>query len=261
VEWGKPHAILPLRLFRRKDFSLAAFITVYRAIGLFGPIFLLPIFLFDVQGRESMDVGFMLMPGSVVMASTSLLAGYLTDRIGGRWPTVFGAACISLAMFLYHDIDAAMTIPRLVFHMILQGIGIAIVMTPVITTGMNAVERQDAGSASWILNVCQRGGGAFAVTMLGSLLHRETIVQHHHLGEVPLLHAPATDAVRRMAEQFGYSEHAAEQASIAGSMHEIGLASSTLAFGHLFLIAAIVSVTAILPALLFSGRRPSPRDR
>ena len=256
LEWDQPNAILPLRLFRYSDFSLAAFITVYRSIGLFSPIFLMPLFLFEVQGRESMDIGFMLMPGSVVMASASPLAGYLTDRIGGRWPTIFGFCMISIALFMYHDIDASMSTWRIVFPLLLQGIGIAFVMTPAMTTGMNAVSRHDAGHASWILNICQRGGGAFAITILGMLLSRRTMIQDSYFGTAAMMQQPATDVLKAAASRLGLTSTAADSAALAGALHHVRDAASSVAFGNIFLLASVVTATALIPSLFMSGHRP-----
>ena len=254
VEWNEPYAIMPLRLFKRADFSLAAFITVYRALGMMAPGFLLPIFMFNVQGRASMDVGFMLMPGAMVMASVSPVAGYLTDRFGARWPTVFGAVLMGASLYSFHTLDESTTFWQAARPLIIQGIGVAFVMTPIITVGMNAVGRQDLGSASWIINVCHRGGGAFAITILGALLARENVVLGHYLGTAPILQSTATGILAEQARDLGFPNASAGQAALAGALHNVGAVSSTVAFEHMFLIAALTSATIVLPALLLGGR-------
>lgn len=254
VEWNEPNAIMPLRLFLRRDFSLSAFITVYRAVGMMGPGFLLPIFMFNIQGRASMDIGFMLMPGAVVMAASSPLAGWVTDRFGGRWPTVFGALLMGWSLYHFRYLDESTTFWQVALPLVAQGIGVAFVMTPIITVGMNAAGRKDIGSASWILNVCHRGGGAFSITILGALLEREILKLDHHLGEAPMLRAPGTAALEGVARGMGFSNAGAGDAALAGVLHNVAHAASTVAFEHMFLIATVTSLTMAIPALLLGGK-------
>ena len=255
LEWGEADAILPLRMFRERDFALASCITVFRALGLFGPIFLLPIFLFQIQGRASIDIGLILMPGSVVMALSSPIAGAITDRIGGRWPTVAGVVCIAVALFMYRDIDFLTNTRRLVLPLMLQGLGIAFVMTPVITTGMNAVHRSDAGHAAWVLNLCQRAGGAFAITLLGTYLHRQTMIHQDILGDTLKMQQPAWSAFNSLSLAAGQSAIDAQSAFLAGAMHYIGQAAAALAFKNLFTFSAVVTIVAVIPALLLASKR------
>ncbi len=256
VEWGKPDAIVPLRLFRIPDFSLAAFITIYRALGLFGPYFLLPLFLFQVQDRESISIGLMLMPGAVAMSVFSPIAGAFTDRFGGRGPAIVGILALAFSLFLYTDIDLLSPVWKLIYPQIIQGTAIALVMTPLVTMGMNAVQHADTGHASWILNLCQRGGGAFAITILGTLLHRQTIIQRDYLGSTALLNEPPPAAMTDLSTLFGFAAVDQQSAMTAASLQQIGQAASSLAFNNLFFMIAALTVTAVIPAYMLSKKQP-----
>jgi len=139
--------------------------------------------------------------------------------------------------------------------LIAQGVGVAFVMTPIITVGMNAAGRQDIGSASWILNVCHRGGGAFSITILGALLEREHVILDHYMGTAPMLGAPGTDALQGVAQGMGFPHASAGEVAMAQALHSVSTAAITVAFEHMFLIAALTSVSLVLPALLLGGRR------
>jgi EmrB/QacA subfamily drug resistance transporter len=261
VEWDAEYPIVPLRLFRIPDFSLTMFLTVYRSLGLFGGIFLLPIFLHQVQGRESIAIGLMMMPGSIIMACTSPIAGMLTDRFGGKWPTVVGMASMAYFLYLYHSIDFLSATWLILYPQVFQGVGVAMVMTPLITMGMNAVHRDDAGHASWMLNLCQRGGGAFAITILGTMLHRQTIIQKDFLGDSAMVrHAPPPSLIHQ-GTLLGFSSQEAGPAARAAFGRYLGQAAVSMAFKNLFYLAAMFTFTAVIPALLlgqFQPRQESP---
>ena len=252
LEWDEPYPIVPLRLFRLPDFTLAMFLTVYRSLGLFGSVFLLPIFLQQIQGWGSASIGLMMMPGAVVMTLCSPIAGILTDRFGGRWPTIIGVVLISYSQYLYRDLDAASGVWAILWPQLPRGFGMAMIMTPVITTGMNAVPQDDAGHASWMLNLSQRGGGAFAISMLSSLLQRETTLQTFRLGGSPLINTPPSAEIVREGMRAGFS--AAEASSVATAIfgRQIRRAAGALAFQKLYLLTGLVTVTAVIPAFFLS---------
>ena len=262
LEWDEPYPIMPLRLFRIPDFSLAIFLTVYRSLGLFGAVFLLPIFLMQVQGRDPLEVGLMMMPGSIVMALCSPIAGMLTDRYGGRWPTVCGVLCIAASLYFYQSLDELSDTWTIVYPQLFRGFGIAMVMTPVVTTGMNAVAREDTGYASWMLNLSQRGGGAFAISILSTLLHRQTIIQRDHLGGTAMAIAPPPRALTQLGLAMGFSSMESRPLVMALFGARLGKAAITLAFQNIFFLAAAVAATAVMPAVLINrfGRGQTARN-
>lgn len=258
VEWDAPHPIVPLRLFRIPDFTLSLFLTVYRSLGLFGGVFLLPIFLHQVQGRDSIVIGLMMMPGSIMMAVTSPISGVLTDRFGGKWLTVLGMISMAYFLYLYSSIDFLTNTWWILFPQLFQGMGIALVMTPLITLGMNAVDQKDTGHASWMLNLCQRGGGAYSISILGTLLHRQTIIQKDYLGGSAIAQSTPPAAVIRQGMSLGLSAQEAGGAAKAALGRYLGQAAASMAFKNLFFMACIFTLTALIPCMFLSGGRSKP---
>ena len=262
IEWDAEHPIVPLRLFRIPDFSLALFLTVYRSLGLFGAVFLLPIFLMQVQGREPLEVGLMMMPGSIVMALSSPVAGWLTDIYGGRWPALAGVLSIALSLYLHRSLDEASSTWQVLYPQLFRGLGIAMVMTPVVTTGMNAVAREDTGYASWMLNLSQRGSGAFAISILSTILHRQVIIQKSRLGGSAMASGQEVPRwLRHLGITMGYSSSEVQPAVMALFGRKIGRAATTLAFQNVFFMAAVVTLTAAVPAVLINRFGTQVRDR
>ncbi len=260
VEWDEQNPIVPLRIFRIPDFTLAFFLTIFRSLGLFGAVFLLPIFLMQVQDRNPLEVGLLMMPGSIVMALASPVAGALTDRFGGRWPASFGVLSIAASLFMYRNLDVLSDSWHIIYPQFFRGLGIAMVMTPVVTTGMNAVPREDTGAASWMLNLSQRSGAAFAISILASLLSRETLIQRDYLGGAALAKLPPPRWLIRLGVAMGYSPLQALPAMRAVLGRQIGRAASTLAFQKIFVLAAIAATAAVFPAVLIN-RFPARRAR
>ena len=106
-----------------------------------------------------------------------------------------------------------------------------------------------------MLNLYQRAGSAFAITLLGTYLHRQTMIQQDILGDTLKMQQPASSAFNSLSLSAGQSAIDAQSAFLASAMHYIGQAAAALAFKNLFLFSAVVTVFAIIPALLLASKR------
>jgi DHA2 family multidrug resistance protein len=248
VEWDSPYPIVPLRLFRIPDLSLSLLLNMYKATTWGGGSFMLPLFLHQVQRRDSLQIGLFMMPSALMMALGSPIAGMFTDRFGGRWLTFVGTLIMATAILLYYNLDPSYGLGMLLFPQFMRGVGMALINTPVVTTGVNSVAREDAGNASWMLNLSQRVGGAFSISIISTILRRQTKIQKDFLGRSPMVSgAPPRDIVRR-GMSMGFSSTEATSAARAALGRTVGQAATTLAFQNIFLILGLVALTACIPA-------------
>jgi len=259
VEWDAPNPVIPLRLFANRNFVLALVLRVFMALALFGPVFLVPLFLQRVQGRSATESGILTMPSAITMMFTAPLSGYLTDRYGGRLPTLAGFILSAYAMWLFHGVDPLFTAWQMVYVQILRGTGVSFISTPVNAIGLNAVRAEDAGYASGLLNLFQRYAGSFSVAVLSMLLHRETTWQREVMGGAALVaDAPSRPDVRA-ALALGYTR--AEAADAVGAVNRFLLnrATSAIAYQNLFFMCAVVALAGALPVLLLAPTRRGMR--
>ncbi len=76
------HPLLDLALFKARNYTLSIVLAIFRAVGLFGGVFLLPIFLQNLVGYTTIQAGMWMMPGAVAVGLTMPIAGRLADRYG-----------------------------------------------------------------------------------------------------------------------------------------------------------------------------------
>ena len=250
--WDNPQPVLPLRLFRSPEFSLTIVLSFLRSAGFFGSLFMLPIFLQNVQGRDTIDVGLMLIPGAVGVAIFMPFAGMITDHFGARWPTVCGVLILAYSLFVYHGLDPLWARWPVIWPQIMRGIGITLLMTPVNTASLNAVPPEEAGNASWILNLTMTVGGALVIAMMGTLLQFQTVTQLDLLSAGPLNVAPL--GLVEHVRNLGYSAVEARPLANAIFLRRIGEVASTLAYQNLFTLLSYATLLALPPALFLSTR-------
>jgi len=184
VERAKAHPMLPLGVFRSRQFSGANAVTfiVYGALG--GALFLLPVELQLVSHYSPLSSGLALLPVTVIMLTFSSRSGQLAARIGPRLqmtagPVVVGAGLLLLTRATYAGNYAVQVLPAV----ILFGLGLAITVAPLTATAMSAAPAEHAGVASAVNNVVARAAGLLAVAILPLLagITGAAALEPHHL--------------------------------------------------------------------------------
>jgi EmrB/QacA subfamily drug resistance transporter len=166
-EYRSAHAMLPPRIFASRQFTAANVVTFVVYAALSGVFFFLVVYLQVVAGFSPLLAGSAMLPVTLVMLVLSARAGALADRIGPRLPMSVGpfvAAC-GLLLMLRVGPNASYVIDLLPAVTIF-GLGLALIVAPLTTTVLAAVESRHAGLASGVNNAVARAAGLLAVAVL-----------------------------------------------------------------------------------------------
>jgi MFS transporter, DHA2 family, methylenomycin A resistance protein len=162
VERRRPDPMLPIALFRRPVFAAATGIAVIMNLGSNGTLFVLSLFLQEVQGRSPLRAGLVCLPAFAALALVASPAGRLVGRFGPRGPMAAGLACAAAGLAL---LLAGPVLPAF----LLWGAGLGVLTPAVVAASMGAVPSGRAGLAAAVNNTARQAGGAVGVAALGSI--------------------------------------------------------------------------------------------
>ncbi|MGA2930633.1 MAG: DHA2 family efflux MFS transporter permease subunit [Acidimicrobiales bacterium] len=167
VEHRRTRPMLPLGLFRSRQFSGANAVTfaVYGALG--GALFLLPVELQIVKHYSPLQSGLALLPVTLVMLTLSARSGALSARIGPRLQMTVGPLVVGAGLALLTRATHPGSYWSEVFPAVLLfAFGLAVTVAPLTATAMGAAPAEHSGIASAVNNVVARAAGLLAVAVL-----------------------------------------------------------------------------------------------
>ena len=264
--WFEKHAhdpMLPMSIFRSRDFTGANLLTflLYSALG--GTLFFLPLNLIQVQRYSATAAGAAILPFILILFLLSRWSGGLVQRYGAKLPLVIGPmiAALGFALFAAPGLNAIYW-THFFPAVVVLGLGMAISVAPLTTTVMNAVPENRVGIASGINNAVSRAAGLLAIAALGIVMlqvfnrsldrrllkidipsaTRQAVDLHRiNLAAIPLPEeiSPATRAMLRQAINESFVD----------GFRRVMLVGATLAFA-----------SGIISWLLINGRRRTSRS-
>jgi len=163
--------LVPLRLFRLRNVATANVIGVLWSAAMFAWFFLSALYLQQVLGYSSLEVGLAFLPATLIMAAFSLgLSARLVMRFGLRAPITIGMAMVAAGLVLFARAPAGGSfLVDVLPAMVILGVGVGMAMNPVLLAAMSDVAPQEAGLASGVVNTAFMMGGALGLAVLASL--------------------------------------------------------------------------------------------
>ena len=165
--------MLPLHVFRNRNFSVTMALTFLTGLAMFGALTFLPLYQQTVQGASPTLSGLMLTPMMLGVTVTSIVAGQVTTRTG-RYKIfpILGGAIMGLGMYLLTGLGVDTTKTTSALYYVVLGLGMGFLMQMVSLIAQNSVQQKDMGVASSARMFFQQIGGSLGVAAFGAVFAR-----------------------------------------------------------------------------------------
>jgi EmrB/QacA subfamily drug resistance transporter len=172
AEWHyKDDALIPLRLFRGRTFSIASASSLILGIAMFGGLLTLPLYLQIVKGATPTKAGLMTLPLVLGIMTGSIISGQIIARTGRyRIFPIIGSMLLLVALLLFSRIGADTPLWKTMLIMAVMGLGLGGNMQPIITAAQNAANPREIGVSTSTVTFFRSMGGTIGAAAFLSIL-------------------------------------------------------------------------------------------
>jgi EmrB/QacA subfamily drug resistance transporter len=262
VEQRVEEPMLPLGLFKNRNFASVSVIGFIVGFAMFGAVTFLPLYQQTVQGASATNSGLLLMPMMFGMLVISLVVGQAITKTGKyRIYPIIGTAVMAGGSLLLSTLGTDTSRFTSACYMIVLGAGMGFLMQVTMLVAQNSVELKDMGVASSTATLFRTIGGSFGVALFGAIFtSRVTSTMKERIGAAAAakgggkgsLNSMSPEALRTREPRFQDAYHHA----VSSGIHTI------------FLWGAVISLVAVAAALFLrevplrgtgSGEKPEPQ--
>ncbi|WP_164669722.1 MDR family MFS transporter [Virgibacillus doumboii] len=176
--------ILEFRIFKYTMFTLTTALGMIVFMAMIGAAVVLPLFMQNMLGYTALESGLMLMPGAVLMGIMNPINGRLFDKFGAKWLAVIGLFLLTVTTFMFANLTPETTFTYLAVVNAVRMFGVAMVMMPVTTAGLNQLPTSLIPHGTAMNNTMRQVSGAVGTALLVSVMTNNKIPGEGVSGEI-----------------------------------------------------------------------------
>jgi EmrB/QacA subfamily drug resistance transporter len=249
-----------IRLYKNIPFAMGCLIAFLNTMEFRGTNFLLPIMLQRIYHYTPFQAGLFFLPPALVMGTTSIIAGRLSDKIQPKLLLIIGLLVLTYVSFQFCGLDAWATTGVILGLIVLRRGAQAFCHSPLTSSTLRGVPEDQVRMASGLFSLHRTLAGAVGVALTATLMdYREdvhTLIFSQRQALYPLGTEVATDAIRGVLMRDGNYDGALAQKT-AGILREKLSEEAALAGYHdLFYMFAALTLFSLIPVLFMRGGKP-----
>jgi DHA2 family multidrug resistance protein len=256
----RTNPVVDLKVFKDRNFAVGSMVAIVVGFGLFGSVYLTPLFLGSVRGYNSLQIGQIMSVGGIAMFIGGPLAGALIRKIDPRIVMAFGLSLAAIGLYWNSFLTADSSFEELFWPQALRGAGLIMSMVPSNFVALGTLPPLKLPNATGLITVCRNLGGAVGLAALNTMRLNYTNL---HTQEISAGLDPSRPEVQDWLLQAEASMRAAGNgdptaAAIAQLTRRMQVEAAVMTFNNLFLAMAICFAVMIL--LVPMLKRPAPAN-
>ncbi len=168
VERHVKDPLVDLALFRLRAYDGALSANLAMNLAFAGLSYLLVLWLQNARGYSAIEAGLLMLPSTVGIFAFIPVGGRLDDRFGGRLPVLIGLVVMSAGLVVLGFLSADSTLILMAVGLLVLGVGLGLLSTPISNTAVGGVPEALAGTAAGVFKMSSMVGGALGVAVLSA---------------------------------------------------------------------------------------------
>ena len=171
-ELSADHPIVNFAILRHRSFAVGMFTSFVLGFGLYGSVFVFPVFCQTLLGFNAQQTGELLFPGGMC---TIVMMPFIGKMLNKGVPAQFMAAAGMFLFFVFTNMLSHSTLQTgekdVLLPLLVRGVGMALLFVPLTTLAMSDLKGPELGQGSGLNNMMRQLGGSFGIAVLTTLIH------------------------------------------------------------------------------------------
>lgn len=261
IELRHENPILDLRIFSDWNFTFSMLTTFVGTMGLYGAIFMVPLFMENLRGYTAMQTGVLLFPSAATAGLLMPIAAKMADRFGAKPVVVAGIFLLGMGTMPLMYIDMDTSYEYVMGIMVVRGLGLGLFMMSVTVMGMANIPLEKVSRASSINNALRQISGSMGIAILTTVLQNRQIFHLAHIAENMNVASGTVQTMLTSGKQlFMHHGDVAWTAHIKslGILSQVATQQSfVFSFDDSFFVLSLICLLGVLPALLLKPTKPN----
>lgn len=170
------HPVVELSTFRDRAFAIGCTMSFCLGVGLFGFVYLMPVFLAFVRGHNALEIGTIMLVTGVAQLITAPIAVALERRVDARILAAAGFALFALGLGLSAFDTRDSDFNEMFWPQIIRGVAIMFCILPPTRLALGALSEAQVPDASGLFNLMRNLGGAIGIALIDTILYGRTSI-------------------------------------------------------------------------------------
>jgi MFS transporter, DHA2 family, multidrug resistance protein len=255
------HPVVDLRILKSRQLAVGVVFAAVLGLCLYATVFVLPVYLQNLQGFTAEKTGFVILPGALASAFTMGVMGRTTGKFDGRLSILAGVGLFGLSMWKHAHFTTDSGMSDFFWPLILRGVGLGLIFVPLTNLALADLPMNRIPNGTGLFNLTRQLGGSVGIALSATLVTRFASIHRADLVADVTMYSPATQ------ERLAMLQHGlAAQGVPANLLYTKAVAilngavqrqALMLSFDQLFLLFGAAFLLS-LPLLLLMHRSRGP---
>jgi DHA2 family multidrug resistance protein len=186
------YPVVDLRILKSRQLAVGVVFGMVLGVCLYATIFVLPVYLQNVQHFTANQTGLVILPGALASAFTMAFMGRLQGKFDGRFSILVGVALFALSMWKHAHFTTQSGMSDFFWPLVFRGVGLGLIFVPLTNLALADLPMSRIPNGTGLFNLMRQLGGSVGIALSATLLQRFTAIHKADLAANITIYAEAT---------------------------------------------------------------------